>query len=201
MTRMRSLQLFLLVVLLALTVIFATSGPVFSEMTLNDNVNIEGVLSIDDENIGISFADGSRQTVAAAPPWCQIIPTDERFVVVMNNEAILDRETGLVWERNTGNDLHDWSGTFWHCYLLGIGGRMGWRLPTVAELRTLTDRTESPSLPVGHPFTNAWDENYWTSTPDVDNAGNAGIVNFLNGYIGYRDKNQKYRVRAVRTGR
>ena len=203
MIRMRSSKVLFPMFFLILFMVVATAGTVFSEMTLNDDiVNVEGALSLDDENIGVIFVDGSRQTVAAAPPWCKIIPTDERFVLVMyNNGAVLDRETGLVWEKDTSDTLYDWSDALEYCYEARIGGRCGWRLPTVAELRTLTDRTESPSLPDGHPFTNARDKNYWTSTPEVSASGNAWIVNFLNGYVGYRDKGQKYHVRAVRSGR
>ncbi|MCA1957602.1 MAG: DUF1566 domain-containing protein, partial [Nitrospira sp.] len=60
-----------------------------------------------------------------------------------------------------------------------IGGRMGWRLPSVHELASLIDPTQSNSnpprrnllLPLGHPFTNIMPEPYWSAsafsgTPD-----------------------------------
>ena len=36
-----------------------------------------------------------------------------------------------------------------------VGGRKGWRLPSIYELANLVDTTQqNPSLPKGHPFTN-----------------------------------------------
>ena len=205
MKRITLLRLFFLVGFLVLMTIFTTVGPVFSETTLNDNVNIEGALSLDDEAGGIIFADNSRQTVAGVPPWCQIIPTDERFVPVMKDgEAVLDRETGLVWERKTiTGALCHWYAALWYCHTAYIGGRYGWRLPTVAELRTLVDETQIhpfPALPVGHPFDNVMFSYYWSSTTDVNNTANAWIVYFSGGSARSYDKTKKYYVRAVRSG-
>jgi hypothetical protein len=51
-------------------------------------------------------AAASAQTVAngpyyATPSWDQTLPAATRFVVLsnMNAEAVLDRETGLVWRK------------------------------------------------------------------------------------------------------
>ena len=46
-----------------------------------------------------------------------------------------------------------------------LGGRMGWRLPTVEELTSLVDRTQSsPPLPDRNPFLNVQSNYYWTSS-------------------------------------
>ncbi len=202
MLRMRSLQLFSLVVLLSLTVIFATAGPVFSEMTLNDNVNIEGALSLDGENSGLNFADWRRQTTAASPPWYQVLPGNQRFELVMNNEAVLDRETGLVWERDTSNDWYTWYEALDHCYSAYIGGRGGWRLPTIAELATLIDETQTdPVLPAGHPFINVkLVDSYWSSTTSASFNNFAWLVNFGSGAVHSDYNSYSYYVRAVRFG-
>ena len=33
------------------------------------------------------------------PVWSQILPASERFELVLDGKAVLDKETGLVWER------------------------------------------------------------------------------------------------------
>ena len=41
----------------------------------------------------------------------------------------------------------------YYAYNKNVGGRGGWRLPTVEELRSLIDlRRAIPALPSGHPF-------------------------------------------------
>jgi len=120
----------------------------------------------------------------ATPSWDQQLPVGQRFIVLSNwnNFAVLDRETGLVWQRTIPpfgiNDQEALgSGAIFGCHLLGAralngstpsgGGRAGWRLPRVEELTSLIDLTQqNPALPAGHPFQGVNNEAYWTSTPD-----------------------------------
>jgi Protein of unknown function (DUF1566) len=125
-------------------------------------------------------ARAGAQTVAvgpyyAVPSWdqkllCETPATCPRFVVLSNwnSEAVLDRETGLVWMQTpftlkTSQDI--WETL---CRANAIGGRYGWRLPTVAELMTLGSPTAvglTFHLPAGHPFSvNVADgTEFWTS--------------------------------------
>lgn len=117
-----------------------------------------------------------------------------RFVVLSNwnNAAVLDRETGLVWERSRSNAP---GFTFFsaqtHCAGLSVSGRLGWRLPSVQELATLIDQTVPavipntiPSIPRGHPFLAAtlFGE-HWTSTSSSDGLRNAWQVTFFGGAV------------------
>src|SRR5262245_66120666 len=72
----------------------------------------------------------------ATPSWDQTLPSNTRFIVLSNmaSAAVLDRETGLVWERSPSTSTGDWGSALFHCINLNTGGRMGWRLPTVQEL-------------------------------------------------------------------
>jgi hypothetical protein len=93
------------------------------------------------------------QTVAngpyyAEPAWDQQMAPSTRFVVLanMNSDAVLDRETGLVWDRQPKR--HEFDGKTCHD---ALGNRYGWRLPSVSEVLSLIDATTG-DLPVGHPF-------------------------------------------------
>ncbi len=109
--------------------------------------------------------------------WDQKIDdANKRFVVLaaFGHQAVLDKETQLVWQRYVSNvDTTHW--TAWRaCAGLETGGRMGWRLPTLAELTSLVDPgvTSGAKLPAGSPFRTMSDTpipvslRFWSSTFD-----------------------------------
>ena len=107
----------------------------------------------------------------ATPSWDQKVTTG-RFVVLSNwnNEAVLDRETGLVWQRTAGVENRTWTLALQDCHYAPTGGRTGWRLPSIHEIRSLVDATiiDVISLPAGHPFivgpTGFFGRLYWSGT-------------------------------------
>ncbi len=201
MKRITFLPLLLPVLFLVLITVFLTNRPAFSETTLNDNVNVTGNVFLNGENGGVNFADGSHQSTAAAHPWCHILLADKRFELVMNNEAVLDRETGLLWQRNPTIIKYDWAGAMGLCYKISINNSGGWRLPTVVELRTFIDENQNPALPSGHPFINIQKSYYWSSTENAQFSDKAYLVNFTGGFVDYHDKSEaNWYVIAVRSG-
>jgi len=119
----------------------------------------------------------------AFPSWSQRIDTAKRFRLLpaFGNTAVLDNETGLVWEQMPDPDLHTWLQANDLCNRLTKGGRLGWRLPSVQELATLVDPSGAggvPFLPVGHPFTGVSGVGHWTSTVRAENGGEAWAVAF-----------------------
>ena len=132
----------------------------------------------------------------ATPSWDQQLLAAQRFIVLQNwnNLAVLDRETGLVWERTPSTTPlpailppNVVSGNYaaGRCILLTLGGRAGWRVPTIQELESLVDTTQYPMLPFGHPF-NGISGLYWTSTQFSGAAASGEIytVDFANSGFG-----------------
>jgi hypothetical protein len=122
--------------------------------------------------------------------WSNVIPAAKRFVILadFNNEAVLDRETGLVWERSPSSNLNYWAGALSECVNKVVGGRKGWRLPSVHELSSLLDPSVSapgPILSNGHPFLGIIQESYWTAPINLQRTTSAfaWIVNFSNGTV------------------
>lgn len=123
------------------------------------------------------------QTVAngpyyASPSWDMTLPAAQRFIVLanMNGDAVLDRETGLVWERSpvalgNGTITFTWMNARTQCAFRLTGGRKGWRLPTIHELNSLVDTSvafHDLALSPGHPFLNVQPASarYWSATRD-----------------------------------
>ena len=145
--------------------------------------------------VALAASTAKAQTIApgpyyANPSWdqtlaCSTLATCPRFIVLssMSNAAVLDRETGLVWEQSPSTSSFDWLDAQAQCNGLKTGGRMGWRLPTLQELASLVDPsvTPGPTLPAGHPFTNVQSGIYWSATSNASNTVLAWSVVFFSG--------------------
>ncbi|OQZ04975.1 MAG: hypothetical protein B6D34_00035 [Candidatus Brocadia sp. UTAMX1] len=122
--------------------------------------------------------------------WDQkITKASKRFKVVLDGAGVLDKETGLVWEKSPDTSTIAWPYAVAYAYNKNVGGRGGWRLPTVEELRTLIEPTQSnPALPSGHPFIDVQSDLYWSSTTDVNLSSYANGVHFGDGNVSSLDK-------------
>jgi hypothetical protein len=107
----------------------------------------------------------------APPAWdqklqCDTLTTCPRFVVLSNwnSQAVLDRETGLVWERSPDPTPRNWDGALQHCLLRVVSDRFGWRLPSIQELLSLRAAASGSTLPPGHPFSSMDLPYYWSAT-------------------------------------
>ena len=117
----------------------------------------------------LAAASSSLLSAQVGMTWDQQFPGPNRFKIlsVFSNAAVLDKETGLVWERTPSSSIFVPEDAHRHCNTLSIGNRFGWRLPTIQELASLIDPTQAnPSLPLGNPFTNInfTDDLYWSAT-------------------------------------
>jgi hypothetical protein len=148
--------------------------------------------------VAFATSPAEAQTTApgpyyATPSWDQTLPCTTtancpRFIVLsnMSSAAVLDRETGLVWEKSPSTSTFSWYNAQFHCNGLTVGNRKGWRLPTNQELASLVDLSVAPpgpTLPAGHPFSNVQSSNYWSATTVAIDASNAWDVDFANGFV------------------
>ena len=142
----------------------------------------------------------------------------ERFVD-NGDGTITDNETDLQWEKKSDicPGVHCFSNTFtWFnardsfipavndssadgVTVTGLGGHTDWRLPTIAELRTILLPT-TPPCPPGlciPPFGSF----YWSSTSHASFPSQAFGVDFASGFVFSSVKSNANPVRAVRGGR
>ncbi len=157
-------------------------------------------------------------------PWDQILDStngdpitgcnSDRYTCVMNDIAVRDNETGLVWERSPGEtdnvpgitnaDKISWLLGLKTCARRTAGGRMGWRLPSVFELASLVDSGNpggNPDIPAGHPFINVQSSFYWSAMTNANLTTSAWSVNFNSTDVFSGDKtNNDFFVWCVRGG-
>lgn len=126
--------------------------------------------------------------------WDQKInAASNRFIVLasFNSEAVLDKETQLVWERTPNASLVTQFSATQSCMGRTTGGRRGWRLPSFHEMASLANPSAasgSLALPAGHPFKAVANGRYWTATELRDSSlassytytVNLGAGGFLN---------------------
>jgi len=142
--------------------------------------------------------------VGAGPiPWSKVI-NEGRFKVLseFNNEAVLDNETGLVWERSPDpSKERNWLDSQIFCNDKTVGKRKGWRLPTVQELGSLMDLTQSgPALTRGHPFKKVVAHHYWSATTSAFDPGNGWYININRGGVSLVPRSFPRYVWCVRAG-
>lgn len=138
-----------------------------------------------------------------------------RFKCAMGGEAVLDKQTGLIWARDAqilGKKVN-WEEGGKLSENIEIGGNKGWRLPTRDELITLLDTSQSePALPEGHPFLNIKDlatasgsgvsggYQYWTSTDFQNDNTYVWMVSFHFGNVMKSHKLMDITIWPVRDG-
>jgi hypothetical protein len=123
------------------------------------------------------------------PSWGAILsssgadPCDTpRFECVMGGAAVLDHETGLVWQRTPNPAPINGAQARADCWLTNTGDRYGWRLPSISELSSLLDDTVlSPafSLPPS-PFALSTQTGQFWSHTHVDAVDSYLVVYFRN---------------------
>jgi len=153
----------------------------------------------------VIFFGLAENAFAKDSTWLKITEATQRFQLLanFNNEAVLDRETGLIWQQcpdvTTVPFMLDNLFTGFavgNCYAATTGGRTGWRLPSLEELQSLGDPNRAPFLPNSAPFCNTThlDPNgaeYWTTTTAKNITEPTGvnyIVNSRTHNLAYRPK-------------
>jgi len=184
-----------------LVFVFAVS---VAEVYALSAVEISGDLTLNGGSV--VFPDGTAQTTASKPTWNQKISGAARWLAALDDAAVLDKETGLVWQRQTSGLTSVQEDAISYCTILSLGGRLGWRLPTVEELATLIDPGAggAPYLPAGHLFTDApaiLAGIYWSSTTSASDSTRAWLAYFSNGgSVATIYKSNAYYFRCVRGG-
>jgi hypothetical protein len=139
--------------------------------------------------VALSMMVGPRWRSLAAP---RCYPT-ERFRSA-DDPMVRDTLTKLVWQRQSSTNSMTWTQARDYCSNAGL------RLPTVKELRSISDFTLLPPGPIINQkwFPNTPAERFWTSSLCASSDSYAWFVSFDDGTSDWSYVNDKYWVRCVR---
>lgn len=137
----------------------------------------------------------------AAPP-AAVVPG--RFVD-NGDGTVTDRENGLMWVRNGWRidffSAETWDEAVKKCRRFQLAGHSDWRLPTLAQWRTLIDTGyECPALVDPNPFENIIVHMpYWSATPLKHIPIKAYTVTLYYGTVTHQKKSDRAFILPVRT--
>ncbi len=135
--------------------------------------------------------------VRTPPAPTDVAPPAARYAV--QTETVRDVATGLTWERVVPQTKLPFEAARSYCERLSLGGRRGWRLPSMPELLTLVDeRTTAPPTIDGTAFPRTPPDSFWTASAFAETAAQAWHVYFDRGNALYGLLNAAYHVRCVR---
>lgn len=135
--------------------------------------------------------------------WDTNHPSASRFTIVFPG-AVMDKNTGLVWEQNPSSPATDWSAARFQCVNKNVGGTRGWRLPSVVELTSVLNQQTQVATPVvPSEFTGVQIANYWSATTHAPTATSnsttiALTLSFSDGTVGQSNKGGSGNVWCVR---
>ena len=122
-----------------------------------------------------------------------------------------DEDLGLIWMRcSLGQTWEDetcigdayeltWQEALQAAHGYEFADQLGWRVPNMKELASLTERScVRPAINEVF-FPNSYSDDYWTSTPSVIDPQRAWVIAFFNSSNALKDKSLTIFTRLVRT--
>ena len=102
-------------------------------------------------------------------------------------DVIVDRVTGLEWQRALSAEQFSWSDALAYCDALVLAGYEDWRLPSRIELVSIVDFTRSYPAVDSDVFSAAPTSTFWTASPVAGVPNIAKNVNMEFGSVYYDD--------------
>lgn len=143
---------------------------------------------------------GFASTAFGQDAWDHTNSPRFQLLAPLAGQAVLDRETDLVWERSPSGAAFTWFQAQDRCNRLVVGNRMGWRVPGIQELTSiLSIGAAQNNLEAGNPFIAppALGQVIWSGTTSANNANSAWGMN-LPGNVGVFNKGVLARCWCVR---
>jgi hypothetical protein len=122
-----------------------------------------------------------------------------RFVVAFPG-AVLDKHTGLVWEEMPDTTLRTWADATRYCVTKTVGGTIGWRLPSMEELKSVQDPSMTPPFVPATVFPNVQSTTYWSVSTSAKAPIGVSFVHVVNDRVSGGMKSDLFPAWCVRGG-
>ena len=114
--------------------------------------------------------------------------------VVICDESKLGK---LMWQDDERVFIGDWKQAKERCERLNFAAYSDWRLPSIDELISITDKTKfSPAINSAFKYVKS--DFYWSSTKFADGSSRAWFVHFKNGYADWSGISDRLFARCAR---
>ena len=114
--------------------------------------------------------------------------------VVICDESKLGK---LMWQDDERVFIGDWKQAKERCERQNFAAYSDWRLPSIDELISITDKTKfSPAINSAFKYVKS--DFYWSSTKFADGSSRAWFVHFKNGYADWSGISDRLFARCVR---
>lgn len=154
----------------------------------------------------MSLIPASLRAAAASAVLCAFVCSTYaaapggRYVFTSSSVTVQDTKTGLTWQRMNASSMN-WSSAKAYCLKASTAtalGGTGWRLPTVKELLTLIDASQTIEKRLDRSAFPQTTAQYWSSTASLEDPADAWLVNFDSGNAGTHGNTSMFSVRCVR---
>lgn len=142
-------------------------------------VGIEDPRPIEEQSTGASSSGGSSSsgsTTSDSPgrwiAWPMPngtepgLPNQANYMIDATNDVVVDKVTGLMWQRTTNGQSYVWTEAMSYCENLVHGGYDDWRLPWRIELVSLIDFNQANPAMNTTAFPNAPSNSFWSASTD-----------------------------------
>lgn len=125
------------------------------------------------------------------------LPNPSHYGVDTTNDVVMDKVTGLMWQRSIAQTVYTWDEAKSYCQDLVLGPYDDWRLPSRIELVSIVDYTQwDPAIDTAFPNTPSVD--FWSASVYADIPENAWTVEFYEGDSYPPPMSSAFSVRCVR---
>src|SRR5208283_815424 len=99
------------------------------------------------------------------------------------NGTVYDTKSKLTWQQTVSSVTYSWAGAKTYCAGVGASlGGTGWRLPTIKELQSIVDLTQTTSPMIDpNAFPSTPSAVFWSSSPVAVSPSSAWVVYFNDG--------------------